>query len=80
MLNFKLNQYMKKINLTRLVILCCLTLSCNPKTEKKQPTIIYNTTQTYKFDDDEILKKNTKNGKKKTQTTTDKRKKVSLKK
>jgi hypothetical protein len=78
--NYKLNQYMKKINLTRLVILCCLTLSCNPKTEKKQPTILYNTTQTYKFDDDEILRKNTKNVKKKIHTHQDKRKKVNLKK
>jgi hypothetical protein len=55
---------MKKLNLTKLLILCCLSLSCNPKTEKPQP-IIYNNNnkinnQNYKFDDDEILKKNTK--------------------
>jgi len=51
---------MKKLNLIKLLILCCLSLSCNPKTEKKQPTI-YNNNQNYKFDDDdEIIKKSTK--------------------
>lgn len=50
---------MKKLNLTTLLILCILTLSCNPKTEKKLP-IIYNNNQNYKFDDDEIIKRNTK--------------------
>lgn len=54
---------MKKLNLTKLLILCCLTLSCNPKTEKKQPTIIYNNIQNYKFDDDEIIKRNIKTSK-----------------
>ncbi|WP_395051736.1 hypothetical protein [Flavobacterium sp.] len=53
---------MKKLNLTTLLIFCCLTLSCNPKTEKKQP-IIYNNNQNYKFDDDEIIKRNTKTSK-----------------
>ena len=54
---------MKKGNLTTLLILCCLALSCNPKTEKPQP-IIYNNhknsyNQNYKFDEDELLKKHT---------------------
>jgi hypothetical protein len=71
---------MKKLNLTALLILCCLTLSCNPKAEKKQPTIIYNNTQNYKFDDDEILKKNTKETKKKTQYQKNKSEKVGVKK
>ena len=50
---------MKKLNLTRLLILCCLSLSCSPKAEKKQPPI-YNNNQNYKFDDDEIIKRSTK--------------------
>ncbi len=54
---------MKKRNLTALLILCCLSLSCNPKIEKPQPTIYNNNNkinnQNYKFDDDELLKKNT---------------------
>jgi len=50
---------MKKLNLTKLLILCCLSLSCNSKTEKKQPPV-YNNNQNYKFDDDEIIKKSTK--------------------
>ena len=36
----------------------------NPKTEKKQPIIQYNI-QNYKFDDDEIIKRNTEAKKKK---------------
>lgn len=52
---------MKKGNLTALLILCCLALSCNPKPEKPQPTIYNNNkntyNQNYKFDDDELLKR-----------------------
>ncbi|MCI4442919.1 MAG: hypothetical protein JHC39_05370 [Lentimicrobium sp.] len=70
---------MKKLNLTKLLLLCCLTLSCNQKTEKKQPTIYYNN-QNYKFDDDEILKKNTKDTQKITHSHKDNLKKVSVKK
>lgn len=51
---------MKKLNLTTLLILCCLTQSCKPKTEKKLPLIHNNNNQNYKFDDDEIIKRNTK--------------------
>ena len=50
---------MKKLNLTTLLILCRLTQSCKPKTEKKLP-LIHNNNQNYKFDDDEIIKRNTK--------------------
>lgn len=55
---------MKKGNLTALLILCCLSLSCNPKTEKPQPIIFNNnnnkiSNQNYKFDDDELLKRKT---------------------
>jgi len=54
---------MKKGNLTALLILFCLSLSCNPKTEKPQPTIYNNHknsyNQNYKFDDDELLKRKT---------------------
>lgn len=70
---------MKTINLTKLLILCYLFLSCNPKTEKKQPTI-YNNNQNYKFDDDEILKRNTKDAKKKPQSRKDKSEKVGVNK
>jgi hypothetical protein len=70
---------MKKLNLIRLLILCCISLSCNPKTEKKQP-IIYNNNQNYKLDDDEILKKNTKDTKKTSNSHKDKLKKVGVKK
>jgi len=84
-LTIKLNQYRKKINLTRLVILCCLTLSCNPEKEKKQPTIIYNNNnkinnQNYKFDDDEILKKNTEDSLKNAKSLLEEIKKQSVKK
>ncbi len=54
---------MKKGNLTALLILCYLSLSCNPKTEKPQPIIFNNNkntyNQNYKFDDDELLKRKT---------------------
>ena len=47
--------------------------------KKKQP-IIYNNNQNYKFDDDEILKKNTKDTQKITHSHKDNLKKVSVKK
>jgi hypothetical protein len=56
-----------------------LSLSCNPKTENKQPPI-YNNNQNYKFDDDEIIKRNSKDIKKKTPSHKDKSKKVSINK
>jgi hypothetical protein len=70
---------MNKLNLTKLLILCCLSLSCNPKTEKKQQPI-YNNNHNYKFDDDELIKRNTKDIKKKTPSHKDKSKKVSINK
>jgi hypothetical protein len=50
---------MKKRNLIPLSLLCCLQLSCQPKTEQTPPIIDNNTInhQNYKFDDDEILKR-----------------------
>jgi hypothetical protein len=36
-----------------------LSLSCNPKTEKKQQPI-YNNNHNYKFDDDELIKRRAK--------------------
>lgn len=55
---------MKKLNLIRLLLLSCVLFSCQPKKEKKQP-IIYNNNpnQNYKYDDDEFVKKNTKDSK-----------------
>ena len=75
---------MKKLNLTKLLILCCFSLFCNPKTEKPQP-IIYNNNnkinnQNYKFDDDEILKKNTKDSLKNAKSLQEEIKKRSAKK
>jgi hypothetical protein len=70
---------MNQLNLTALLILCCLFFSCNPKTEKKQPTINYNN-QNYKLDDDEILNRNTKDIKKKTPSDNSKSKKIGVKK
>ena len=57
---------MKKLNLATALILCGLLFSCTSKTEKKQPKIIYNNAQNYKFDDDEIQDRNAKDAKKKT--------------
>ena len=56
---------MKILNLTTLLIFCCLLFSCISKTEKKQPKIIYNNAQNYKFDDDEIRDTKAKDIKKK---------------
>lgn len=56
---------MKKRNLIRLILISCILFSCQPKKEKKQPIIYNNTIQNYKYDDDELVKKNTKNFKKK---------------
>ncbi|WP_310560124.1 hypothetical protein [Flavobacterium sp.] len=72
---------MKKLNLVTLLLLCCLSLSCNPKTEKEQPTIYNNSNnnQNYKFDDDVLLEKNTKNVKKKKPSHKYKSKKVGVK-
>ncbi|WP_291097843.1 MULTISPECIES: hypothetical protein [unclassified Flavobacterium] len=53
---------MKKITSIGLLILSCMILSCHPKKEKKQPKIYYNN-QNYKLDDDEIIKRNTKDPK-----------------
>jgi len=70
---------MKKITPIRLLILSCLLFSCHSKTEKKQPTI-YNYNQNYKFDDDEIQKRNTKDYLKKIESNKEKRNKVGVKK
>jgi hypothetical protein len=70
---------MNRLNLSTLLILCFLLLSCKPKTEKKQPPI-YNSTQNYKFDDDEIQKRNTKDSLKKVESHKDQSKKPSIKK
>lgn len=53
---------MRKLNLIRLLILSCILFSCQLKKEKKQP-IIYNNTQNYKYDDEELIRKNTKDTK-----------------
>jgi len=50
---------MKKINLIRFLFLSCILLSCEPKKEKKEPVIIHNN-QNFRYDDDELTKKNTK--------------------
>lgn len=71
---------MKILNLTIVLILCCLLFSCISKTEKKQPEIIYNDAHNYKFDDDEIIKRNKKDIKKKTPNHNDKSKEVSINK
>lgn len=59
---------MKKLNLILILFLSSFLFSCQPKKEKKQP-IIYNNNnnQNYKYDDDEIAKRNTKNSKDKKQ-------------
>lgn len=59
---------MKNLNLIILLILGYQLFSCNPKTEKKQPTIYNNYNQNYKFDDDEMQKRNTKKVKNTKQT------------
>jgi hypothetical protein len=48
---------MRKLNLIQLLLLCFILSSCQPKIEKKEP-IIYNNNQNYKYDDDELTKKN----------------------
>jgi hypothetical protein len=52
---------MKKLNLILLLFLSCLLFSCQPKKEKKEP-IIYNNNniQNYKFDDEDLVKKEIK--------------------
>ncbi|QBN19659.1 hypothetical protein [Flavobacterium nackdongense] len=55
---------MKTLNLTTLIILGCLFLSCSPKTEKTRPIPepqYINNTQNYKLDDDELLRRKRKN-------------------
>lgn len=62
---------MKKGNLTTVLILGCMSLFCNPKTERKQTLPKrqnYNTYQNYKFDDDELQDRNTKKIKETKQT------------
>ena len=56
---------MKKLNLIRFLFLSYILFSCQPKKEKKQPIIYNNSYQNYKYDDDELVKKNTKDSKKK---------------
>lgn len=56
---------MKKLNLIRLILISCILFSCQAKKEKKQPVIYNNSYQKYKYDDDELVKINTKDSKKK---------------
>jgi hypothetical protein len=52
---------MNKLNLIRFLFLCFILNSCQPKKEKKQPVIFNNGIQNYKYDDDQLVKKKTKN-------------------
>jgi hypothetical protein len=63
---------MKKLNLILFLFLSCFLFSCQPKKEKKQP-VIFNNHQNYKYDDDEIAKRNTKNSKDKKQNLDEKK-------
>jgi major membrane immunogen (membrane-anchored lipoprotein) len=53
---------MKKLNLTGIVILCSLLLSCPSKKETIPPKIYFEN-QNYKFDDEAFLNKKTQNSK-----------------
>lgn len=55
---------MKKITLIGMLILCQMFFFCHSKTEKvqKQPEIYFNN-QNFKYDDDEILKREQENKK-----------------
>ena len=43
---------MKNLNLLRLLFLSFILFSCQPKKEKKEPVIIYNNNQNYKYDEE----------------------------
>lgn len=47
---------MKNLNLTRILFLSCLLLSCQPKKEITEP-IIYQNNQKFKYDDEPIKEK-----------------------
>jgi hypothetical protein len=73
---------MKKRNLTTVLILGCLWLSCTQKTEKTKPIPepqYFNNTQNYKLDDDEIQRRKRKNSLIKAQPQKAKLKKSSTK-